>query len=50
MKMIDGPMAPIYLIMLDLSSKVKYNPYDISDHPGPVSEMTNDIDKYLSIA
>lgn len=47
MKMIDGPLAPIYLTMLSRSQQVKYNPYDIGGHPGPVSEMRNDLDAFM---
>ena len=47
MKMIEGQLAPIYLTMLALSKQVKYNPYDIGDHPGPVSEMKIDLDVFM---
>ena len=47
MKMIDGSLSPIYLTMLALSKQVKYNPYDIGDRPGPVSEMRNDLDAFM---
>ncbi len=47
MKMIEGPLAPIYLMMLSLSQRIKYNPYDIGDHPGPVSEMKVNLDAFM---
>ena len=34
-------MSNVMAIMADLACQVKYNPYDITDHPGLVSEMRN---------
>lgn len=45
--MMSGLSAPIYLTMLALSNEVKYNPHDIGDHPGPVSEMKIDLDAFM---
>ena len=44
-----GMPDAIRVIMDKLSDQIVYNPYDISDHPGPVSEMRNNWDKYVAI-
>lgn len=37
-------------IMRELSKGIKYNPYDISDDPGPVSEMRINYDALVDYA
>ena len=39
----------IFVIMDKLSDQIVYNPYHISNHPGPVSEMRNNWDMYVAI-